>query len=169
MLQNTFLRVSVSYLCLTYNGRYNPDKILRWSLLSPFPKNILNWFASGQESLQRLGQDCVSLSEPQICLSGWKWPRGGRHSVSIWLHVNAVQSSISHNVIFVSWADKTFQIWPLAGTGRGDSEWWHVSGPCPDQACPHPQSPAPGPHVSFLLTFPRAVSCPPGRLMLSLT
>ena len=146
MLQNTFLRVSVSYLCLTYNGRYNPDKILRWSLLSPFPKNILNWFASGQESLYRGWARTMShcLSLRYVCLDEIDPEEAETLYLDIWLHVNAVQSSISHNVIFVSWADKTFQIWPLAGTGRGDSEWWHVSGPCPDQACPHPQSRHPG-------------------------
>ena len=55
---------------LQCNGRYNPDNILRWSLLSPFPKNILNWFASGQESLYRGWARTMShcLSLRYVCL-----------------------------------------------------------------------------------------------------
>lgn len=102
-----FMRFSVSYFCLTYNGRCNPDKILRWSLLSPFPKNILLklicvWPIVSSEAGPRL---CPGHSRAQISglisdILVWMTVTQRWRQVStlyLFTLVNAVQSPITHN------------------------------------------------------------------------
>ena len=177
------MRFSALYFCLTYNGRYNPDKILGWSILSPFPKNMFysNWFASGQESLyrgwaqtvsQRPGHSGAQISGLISCLDECDPETETGPTLYLFTRVNAVQSSITHNrplgwlVIVVSWADKTFLTRPLRPR-EGDSEQWSLV-TCirplswPGLPPPTGTAPAPGPHVTCLLTFPHFCILSPG-------